>query len=95
VKALSQVQVDNDEVIVTAWWFKPGEETGHHVHGHPYVVVPLTDGTLRIGDHDVQLRAGQAYARPAGIAHNVSNRSENDVRFIEVEIKSTPAQAAG
>ena len=93
-KALSQVQVDDDEVIVTAWSFQPGAETGHHVHGHPYVVVPLTDGILRIGDRDVQLRAGQSYARPAGVAHNVLNRSENDVRFVEIEIKSGPVHAA-
>jgi quercetin dioxygenase-like cupin family protein len=86
--------VDNDEVIVTAWWFKPGAETGHHVHVRPYVVVPLTDGTLRIGDRDVQLHAGQAYARPAGIAHNVLNGSDREVGFVEIEIKTKPVRAA-
>lgn len=94
MRATSQVHVDNEEVIVTEWRFEPGAETGHHVHGHPYVVVPLTDGTLRIGDRDVQLRVGQAYARPMGIAHNVINGGVSEVRFVEIEIKSSVNHAA-
>lgn len=45
-QAVPTVQVDNAEVIVTEWRFAPGAETGRHRHGHDYVVVPLTDGTL-------------------------------------------------
>ena len=47
-QAVPTVQVDNAEVIVTEWRFAPGAETGRHRHGHDYVVVPLTDGTLRL-----------------------------------------------
>ena len=42
VKATSTVQMENERVIVTEWRFAPGAETGHHVHAHDYVVVPLT-----------------------------------------------------
>ncbi len=36
--------IDDDRFRVTEWRFAPGAETGWHVHGHDYVVVPLTDG---------------------------------------------------
>jgi quercetin dioxygenase-like cupin family protein len=89
-KATSLVQVKNERVLVTEWRFTPGAETGHHVHSHDYVVVPLTDGTLRLeepgGTRDVQLKAGASYARPAGVAHNVINPNEHEFRFVEIEL---------
>ncbi len=85
------VQVDNERVRVTEWRFAPGAETGWHVHGMDYVVVPLYDGTLRIessdGIVDVELRHGQSYARLAGIEHNVINPSSTEFAFVEVELK--------
>lgn len=90
-KAVRSLQVENERVIVTEWCFAPGAETGFHVHGHDYVVVPLTSGTLRLdepaGSHDAVLRAGESYARPSGIAHNVINVNEFEFRFVEVELK--------
>jgi len=89
--ATPTVQVDNDRVIVTEWRFAPGAETGDHVHGHDYVVVPLTDGTLRIvdaqGSRDVPMRAGASYARQAGVAHNVINANDFEFAFVEIELK--------
>lgn len=91
MKAIPTVQVDNDRVIVTEWRFAPGAETGHHVHAHDYVVVPMTSGTLRLvepgGVRDVALEAGKSYARPAGVAHNVVNVNAFDFSFIEIELK--------
>ena len=46
-KAEGIPQLETDRVIVTEWRFPPGAETGFHVHGHDYVVIPLTTGTLR------------------------------------------------
>lgn len=90
VKATSIVQVENDRVIVTEWRFAPGAETGDHVHGHDYVVVPLTSGTLRLaeptGVRSVRLEAGASYARPAGVAHNVINDNSYEFRFVEIEL---------
>jgi quercetin dioxygenase-like cupin family protein len=91
MKAMSTVQVQNDRVIVTEWRFPPGAETGDHVHQHDYVVVPLTDGTLRLvepeGVRDVALKKGASYARPAGVAHNVININEYEFAFVEVELR--------
>lgn len=84
------MQVRNDRVIVTEWRFAPGASTGHHVHAHDYVVVPLTSGLLRLeeadGVREAELHAGVSYARPAGVAHNVVNINAHDFRFIEIEI---------
>jgi quercetin dioxygenase-like cupin family protein len=91
MQATAHLQVDNERVIVTEWRFAPGAETGHHVHGHDYVVVPLTTGTLRLveptGTRDVQLTAGVSYAREAGVAHNVINANDYPFSFIEIELK--------
>ena len=91
LKAIPTVQIDDARVVVTEWRFAPGAATGFHVHAHDYVVVPMTDGTLRLegaaGASDAQLRAGLSYARPAGVAHNVVNVSAHEVVFIEVELK--------
>ena len=91
MQATAHLQVDNESVIVTEWRFAPGAQTGHHVHGHDYVVVPLTSGTLRLvepdGTRDAVLQAGVSYARMAGVAHNVINANDYEFRFIEIEIK--------
>jgi len=91
VKASSHPQVETDRVIVTEWRFAPGAETGHHVHAHDYVVVPLTTGKLRLvereGTREVELQAGVSYARPKGVAHNVINANDYEFRFVEIEIK--------
>lgn len=90
--AVHTIQLENDRVIVNRFDFAPGDDTGHHVHGHPYVIVPLTDGRLRIED-DTQgeifadLSAGVAYARPAGVSHNVFNAGDGPLSFLEIELK--------
>jgi quercetin dioxygenase-like cupin family protein len=91
MKAIPTVQIDNERVVVTQWRFAPGAETGFHVHGHDYVVVPMTTGMLRLvepdGTREVELRAGASYARLAGVAHNVVNINDHEFSFIEVELK--------
>jgi beta-alanine degradation protein BauB len=91
VRATSTVQVENERVIVTEWRFAPGADTGHHVHAHDYVVVPLTSGTLRLeeaaGVREAVLQAGVSYARMAGVSHNVINANDYEFRFLEVELK--------
>jgi beta-alanine degradation protein BauB len=91
VKAVPAVQIENQRVIVTEWTFAPGAETGQHVHGYDYVVVPLTTGTLRLietgGTRDAQLTAGVSYSRPAGVSHNVINVNAYEFRFLEIELK--------
>ena len=91
MKAIPTVQIENERAVVTEWRFAPGAETGHHVHAHDYVVVPMTTGKLRLveanGTRDVELRAGVSYARPAGVAHNVVNINPYEFSFVEIELK--------
>ena len=47
-KAVPTVQIDNERVRVTEWRFAPGAETGFHVHGMDYVVVPSGNGRLKL-----------------------------------------------
>ena len=91
MSAIPTVQIDNERVVVTQWRFAPGAETGYHVHGRDYVVVPMTSGKLRLvepdGVRDVDLAAGASYARTAGVAHNVVNINDYEFAFIEIELK--------
>lgn len=95
VKATAHVQIENDRVKVTEWRFAPGAETGHHVHEHDYLVVPLTSGALRLeelaGTRTAELLMGVAYAREKGVAHNVINANDYEFRFLEVELLESRA----
>jgi beta-alanine degradation protein BauB len=88
--AVPTVQVDDGRVRVTEWRFAPGAETGHHVHGMDYVVVPMTTGRLRLeeldGMREVELKAGVSYARKVGVSHNVINPNAFEFTFVEIEI---------
>ncbi len=91
-QARATVQANDERVIVTEWRFAPGAETGWHRHGHDYVVVPMTTGTLLIEGaggttSHVPLTAGVSYARKIGVEHNVVNASPHEFVFIEIEIK--------
>jgi beta-alanine degradation protein BauB len=89
--AVATVQIDNDRLRVTEWRFQPAAETGHHRHALDYVVVPMTSGTLLLetpqGEVRSELRAGQSYARPAGVEHNVINDNAYEFVFVEIELK--------
>jgi quercetin dioxygenase-like cupin family protein len=90
--AIATVQVDDEHVRVTRWDFPPGAETGWHRHGMAYVVVPLTDGKMLLelpgGETAMaEIRAGVAYARAAGVEHNVVNAGDAPFAFVETELK--------
>jgi len=88
--AVPTVQIDNGAVRVTEWRFAPGATTGYHRHEYPYVVVPMTSGRLAITGADgvstAELRAGQAYARPHGVEHDVQNANSFEFVFVEIEL---------
>ena len=90
-KAVATRLQENDRVIITEWRFAVGAETGWHCHEYDYVVVCLTAGKLLAetteGNVETPLRAGQAYARPVGVEHNIVNASEGEFAFVEVELK--------
>ncbi len=93
-QAKSVQRLETGTVRVTEWQFAPGSETGHHRHGYDYVVVPLTGGTLRLvdadGERDATLSPGVAYARGAGVEHNVINAGDDYLAFVEVELLDRP-----
>ena len=89
--ATPMVRLDDGRVVATEWQFTSGAETGWHIHGHDYVIVPLTDGTLLLeepGDvtREASLKQHVPYARRAGVEHNVVNAGNGDLSFLEVEI---------
>jgi len=90
--ALATIQLDDANVRVTRWDFEPGAETGWHRHGMAYVVVPVTGGSLLLelpgGETATALlTAGVAYARAAGLEHNVVNAGTAPLSFVETELK--------
>ncbi|MGI9418445.1 MAG: cupin domain-containing protein [Geminicoccaceae bacterium] len=92
-KAVPTIQVENDRVRVTEWRFAKGAATGFHRHEHDYVVVPGTTGRLKIVGPDgeetfADLTAGQAYAREAGVEHDVVNAHNGEFVFVEIELKT-------
>lgn len=86
-----EVLIDNEDTRTVRWTLPPGSGIGRHVHPLPYVVVPLVAATITFsddaGDREVALTPGTAIHRPAGIDHDVSNRSASTADFIELEIK--------
>ena len=92
VPAVATVKVDNARVRVTEWRFTPGAHTGHHRHEYPYVVVPLTTGSLVAisgsGETSNAMRTGEPYYRDAGVEHDVRNANAFDFAFIEIELKT-------
>lgn len=86
------VHIEDDRFVVTEWRFAPGAETGWHRHGHDYVIVPLTDGTLKLDlpggqQAQAQLKHGVPYSRRTGVEHNVTNGSVTDpLAFLEIEV---------
>jgi len=92
-QATHEVLVDDERVRVTRWDFAPGAETGWHRHGLDYVVTPVTDCAFLLEgpdgtEHRVDMRAGAAYRRAAGVEHNVVNGGAEPMSFVEVELKS-------
>nr|WP_232474910.1 cupin domain-containing protein [Roseomonas rubea] len=90
--AIATVQVDDANVRVTRWDFPPGSETGWHRHGMAYVVVPVNDGQMLLElpggqTATAEIKAGVAYARAAGIEHNVVNAGDTAFAFVETELK--------
>jgi beta-alanine degradation protein BauB len=89
--ATAVVHIVDERFKVTEWRFAPGAETGWHVHGHDYVIVPLTDGVLHLEEpggasRDAQLARHVPYSRRTGVEHNVVNGGDAPLSFLEVEV---------
>lgn len=82
---------DDDRTRVTRFDFAPGSETGWHVHEYDYVIVALTDCSMKMrepGDVEKEtlIPAGTVYRRDKGIEHNVINAGASQMSFVEIEL---------
>lgn len=89
-QATPVAHLENARTRVTEWRFPPGGETGMHVHEYDYVIVPVTDGAMRLESPGgevttAELKVGRSYFRKAGVEHNVINDGAADLAFVEVE----------
>ena len=94
--AVATQLVDDARTRVTRFDFAPGAETGWHRHGLDYVIVAVTDCPMRLEEpggtaRTVLVPAGEAYARAAGVEHNVVNDGSVAMSFVEVELKAAAA----
>ena len=83
---------DDARTRVTRFTFAPGQQTGWHRHGFDYVITALTDCHMRLEHPDGSITettvpAGAAYRRDEGVEHNVINAGDEEMSFIEVELK--------
>jgi len=89
--AISKALIDDERATVTKWTLPPGTQTDSHTHRLDYLVVYLTDGILTVEAEGQFIEAPVSKhgvtSRPAGVRHNVLNRSSNTVEFIEIELK--------
>ena len=90
-RATGTVLVEDGRVRVTRFDFAPGAETGWHVHGHDYVVTPVTRCEMLLEEpggasRTVTLDPGASYRRGAGVEHNVVNAGGDPMSFVEVEL---------
>ena len=85
------IREDNDDVRICEYRLPVGAATGYHRHDFDYVVVPLTDGTVRAVNAGTEIIAemvtGGAYFRKMGVEHDVINIGNAPLAFIEVELK--------
>jgi beta-alanine degradation protein BauB len=58
------------------------------------IVVPLTYGRVKVvsaaGEAIAEMQAGAAYARKAGVEHDVVNAGDAPLSFVEIELKRRP-----
>ena len=85
-------EIDNKKVKVSKFTLLPKGSTGFHVHTLDYVIIPISDGKLKLINKNKKetyatLKAGEPYFRKKGVEHNVINIGSKTITFIEVEIK--------
>ena len=91
---------DDDAMRVTYFDFGAGEENEWHFHPYDFVVVTLDNGMLESLNSEGQTAKiptvrNNFYRVPAGNRHRAKNVSNEPIRLIEIELKSTDIRTAG
>ncbi|MDB4225428.1 MAG: cupin [Alphaproteobacteria bacterium] len=86
------VVLENEKMIVTHWVFKPGEQTGWHLHEMDYMPIQLSEGKLLFEFVDGSTKEINYVPRTTSIVrapleHNAVNTSDIDVVALEIEFK--------
>lgn len=84
--------LDTEDVRITEFRMAPGTATGWHRHEFDYTIVPVRPGTVTVVTADgaetpAAMDPLAPYQRPAGVEHDVQNRSDGLIVFLEVERK--------
>lgn len=87
-----KIVLENDEIIVTHWTFKPGEQTGWHLHELDYMPIQLSTGKLMFEFPDGTTKEINYIPKTtslvkAPLEHNAINTSNEDVVALEIEFK--------
>ncbi|MBT4204045.1 hypothetical protein N9560_00095 [Hyphomicrobiales bacterium] len=90
--AKHSVVLENEKMIVTHWVFKPGEQTGWHLHEMDYMPIQLSEGKLMFEFTDGSTKEINYIPRTSSIVrapleHNAINTSDIDVVALEIEFK--------
>jgi beta-alanine degradation protein BauB len=94
----NRILFENDLVRVWELAVEPGTSKGWHRHDLPYVIVPMTDGTIEIESKDGHIvrpkdEAGKAIWRDPGEIHDLRNLGSAVYKNVLVEIKPQQAKA--
>ena len=81
-------------VVIVNKDFEPKQETGWHIHEYDNVITAITDCFMMLQHPDgtetlSEVASGNAYIRDAGVHHNVINKSNQKMSFIEIEFKKS------
>jgi len=90
--ASHKIVLENEEIIVTHWVFKPGEQTGWHRHEVDYLPIQLSEGKLRFEFPDGSSREVDYVPRTTSVVkapleHNAINVSDVEMVALEIEFK--------
>lgn len=95
------VKFENKYVRIIDAIIKPGETTLYHTHDRDNVPIAIDGGTLRtvlVGSAEPTqstVENGRAWWAPGGYTHQIKNLGKGTVRFIDVEVITSPGSPAG
>ncbi|HEX2849379.1 MAG TPA: cupin domain-containing protein, partial [Acidimicrobiales bacterium] len=94
VRGIRLVRAPDCPLVAAVWELDPGAEGPYHLHHgtDEYLIVLRGRPTLRTPDGERELAEGEAVQFPRGLtgAHQISNRSEDVVRYVMAAYHGTP-----